>query len=209
VFVCVYRCCLTHHTSTHKVHKGVFNGLQNSLAYQIQPEKVKALCVCVLSTQRTILLPFTKEYSVQSAAYTTREGSKFWGVHIEFSKVFLWMIAILPTLANCPRKKHWNAGSWIFYVIHTNPCFHTIGLCCAHFLMYTLSQGWVDSPHDNNSVAIALLQCLHIHSHALNLHSSFSLMIMSSSIEFLQQKKRLRKKLDFFSNVNSTYFANL
>jgi hypothetical protein len=52
---------------THKVPKGVFNVLQNSLAYQIQPEKAKALCVCVLSTQQTVLLPFTKEYSVQLA----------------------------------------------------------------------------------------------------------------------------------------------
>ncbi len=171
--------------------------MQNSLAYQIQPEKVKALCVCVLSTQRTILLPFTKEYSVQSAAYTTREGSKFWGVHIEFSKVFLWMIAILPTLANWPRKKHWNAGSWIFYVIHTNPCFHTIGLCWAHFLSTLF--------HKVELIALMITQLQlhsfsisHIHSQALNLHSSFSFMIISTSIEFFQQKKRLRKNLDFF-----------
>jgi hypothetical protein len=42
-----YTCCLSRHTYTHKVHKGAFNVLQNSLAYQIQPEKVKALCACV------------------------------------------------------------------------------------------------------------------------------------------------------------------
>jgi hypothetical protein len=40
-------CCLSCHTNTHTVRKGVFNVLQNSLAYQIQPEKAKAMCLCV------------------------------------------------------------------------------------------------------------------------------------------------------------------
>jgi hypothetical protein len=107
------------------------------------------------------------------------------------------MIAILPTLANWPRKKHWNAGSWIFYVIHTNPCFHTIGLCWAHFLSTLF--------HKVELIALMITQLQlhsfsisHIHSQALNLHSSFSFMIISTSIEFFQQKKRLRKNLDFF-----------
>jgi len=47
LYVCVYRCCLSHHTYTHEVPKGAFNVLQNSLAYQIPPEKAKALCVCM------------------------------------------------------------------------------------------------------------------------------------------------------------------
>ncbi len=129
-------------------------------SHQRRQKLCVCMCVCALSTQPTILLLKNIVCRVHSAAYPTREGSKLWGVHLEFSEVFLWMTAIFATLANWPRKKHPSAGSWIFYVIYTNPCFHTIGLCCAHFLMYTLSQGWVDSPHDNNSVAIALLQSL-------------------------------------------------
>ncbi len=86
------------------------------------------VCVCVLSTQQTILLPFTKEDSVQSVAYPTREGSKQSAAYPtrEGSKILRNPSRILRSLpmydchfgciiANWARKKHWNAGRWIFF----------------------------------------------------------------------------------------------
>ncbi len=117
--------------------------------------------VCVLSTQRTILLPFTKEYSVAIGSISNQRRQQILRSPYRILRSLPMDNCHFAYISKLTKKETLECWELDFLCYPHKPMLsYYWTVCCANFLVYTLSQGWVDSPHDNNSVAIALLQSL-------------------------------------------------